>query len=215
MSLCVPCLAPRSPDPAPHCLARVTGHVRSSKQPGSLREDARGEPHLARLVRLRSPEGPRLPWARTGLGGPEPRKPSEWCPPPRPRPHCDRHGFCTGTPGGRWPVRTQKVWKPMRKGLPALWQSENPTFCFCGVRPSQHTLRTGLVKPPRSRVGVRRIPCLTKVQGPFQSTQGLWQGAKANTLPGRIGCRGAAPTGAGQESMEGHGFCPDAWSWVI
>lgn len=46
------------------------------------------------------------------------------------------------------------------------------TFCFCGVHSGQHTLRTGHVKPPHSQLGVKRILCLTKVEGPFQSTQG-------------------------------------------
>lgn len=36
--------------------------------------------------------------------------------------------FLHQAPGGRWPARTQKVWSPMPKGLPALSQLENKHF---------------------------------------------------------------------------------------
>lgn len=62
---------------------------------------------------------------------------------------------------------------------PACSQLGNKTFCFCGVCSSQHTLRTGLVKPPRSQLGVERILRLTKVKRSFQSTQDAGGGPRS------------------------------------
>lgn len=73
------------------------------------------------------------------------------------------------------------------KGPPGTLTIGKQTFCFCGVRSGQHTLRTGLVKPPRSQLGVKRILCLTKVEGPFQSTQGSGRGPRATHY--RDACR--------------------------
>ena len=78
------------------------------------------------------------------------------------------------------------------KGPPGKLTIRKQTFSFCGVHSGQHTLRTGLVKPPRSQLGVEGILCLTKVEGPFQSTQGAGGRTKANALPGCMGTLGVA-----------------------
>lgn len=112
------------------------------------------------------------------------------------------------------------------KGPPGTLTIGKQTFCFCGVCSGQHTLRTGLVKPPRSQLGVKRTLCLTKVEGPFQSTQGSGRGPRAThcrdacRVGGRLlqqdwghgrwvqGPQGAAGTGscsaAGARCPEGH-----------
>ena len=76
--------------------------------------------------------------------------------------------------------------------MPSSSQLGNETFCFCGVCSGQHTLRTGLVKPPCSQLGVERILRLTKVKRSFQSTQDTGGGAEANVRRGRVGTPGAA-----------------------
>ena len=78
---------------------------------------------------------------------------------------------------------------------PACSQLGNKTFCFCGVCSGQHTLRTGLVKPPRSQLGVERILRLTKVKRSFQSTQDAGGGPRSacgRDAQGHMGSPGAA-----------------------
>lgn len=76
------------------------------------------------------------------------------------------------------------------KGLPGALTIGKQTFCFCGVHSGQHTLRTELVKSLCSQLGVKRSLCLTKVKGPFQSTQGSGRGPKL-TLPEPVDFRAA------------------------
>lgn len=80
----------------------------------------------------------------------------------------------------------------VRMLMPSSSQLGNETFCFCGVCSGQHTLRTGLVKPPCSQLGVERILRLTKVKRSFQSTQDTGGGPEANVWRGRVGTPGAA-----------------------
>lgn len=54
------------------------------------------------------------------------------------------------------------------------------------------------MKPPRSQLGVKRTLCLTKVEGPFQSTQGSGRGPRA------MHCRDACRVG-GDDSCRGPG----------
>lgn len=132
-------------------------------------------------MRLSSPEVPKGPVLATGLGGPEPCKPSERCPPP-PQPGHPVADIVSapgpqgadGLPGHRR-CRSQCQGVCQHSGNRKI----NILFLRRGVHPGQHTLRAGLAKPPRSRLA-GRIPCLTKVEGRFQSTQA----AKANVLPG-------------------------------
>lgn len=91
--------------------------------------------------------------------------------------------------------------KAKAKGLPGTLTIRKQTFCFCGVHSGQHTLRMELVKPLRSQLGVKRSLCLTKVKGPFQSTQGSGGEPKLTQLE-PTDFR-AAPTCR----LSGRGFC--------
>lgn len=102
----------------------------------------------------------------------------------------------------------------VRMLMPSSSQLGNETFCFCGVCSGQHTLRTGLVKPPCSQLGVERILRLTKVKRSFQSTQDTGGGAKANVRRGRVGTPGGDSRGGlrpGRRGMEGGAKAQRRW----
>lgn len=159
----------------------------------------------------------------TGLGGPEPCQPSEWCPPGHTVADTVSAPGPPHPPGGQMACLDTEGVQACAKGPSSTLAIRKQTFCFCGVHPSQHTLRTGLVKPPRSRVGVRRIPCLTKVKGPFQSTQGSGRGPRLTCCAagrhavsgGSCYSRTGGAEGGALEGVVGTGFCTAAWSWVL
>lgn len=88
-----------------------------------------------------------------------------------------------GRPGGR-----------RQGGRPTLAQLENK-HCFCSGRSG------ACVRPPHSQLGVKGIPCLTKVERPFQSAQGL---------AGYQGRRAAPAARLGPEALAG-----DAGPWSL
>lgn len=105
-------------------------------------------------------------------------------------------GAADGPPGHRG-VDADAKW-------PACSQLGNKTFCFWGVCSGQHTLRTGLVKPPHSQLGVERILRLTKVKRSFQSTQDAGGGPRSacgRDAQGHMGTPGvaSAPDAGGAE----------------
>lgn len=152
-----------------------------------------------------------------GLGGPEPCKPSEWCPPPPGHTVTDTVS-APGPQGANDLPQHRRCGSQCERAFQHSGnQKTNILFLRHAPQPAHTQDRT--CETTSLSGWCKENSSLTKVQGPFQSTQGLWQGAKANVLRGCTRCRGAASTAAGSrgteggalEGMVGPGFCTAAW----
>lgn len=212
MSPCVPCLAPRSPDPAPHCLAQVPGHSRSSKQPGSIREDAVSPTWLG-LCACAARRAPGCSGQEQALVAQSPASPLNGALLPAPDHTVTDTVSAPGPQGADGPPGHRRCGSQCERAFQRSGnQKTNILFLWHASQPAHTQDRTCETTSLPGWSKENSLP--NKSPGAFPKHTRALAGAKAN-VAGMHRVSGAAPTGAGLEGMEGHGFCPDAWSWVI
>lgn len=174
-------------------------HCRCSAPPGRVGRKA----HSVNATRLGSCvcaalRSPRVLWARTGLGGPESQMSSEWWPTQWSR------GPSFSCPTGHTAADAVSAPGPqVADGLPGHrrcgsqcqrasqhahnWKT-NILFLRCTFRPAHTqdgTCETTLLSAWREE---NSLP--NKSQGTFPKHTGIWQGPRANALPGHTLCQG-------------------------
>lgn len=110
---------------------------------------------------------------------------------------------------GAWP--STGAARPTPKRPPGTLTTGKQTLHFCGERPGQHTLRPGLVKPPRSSAWREEKSLPNRSRRTFSQHTGAWRGATAGAPPRQagLGARGRGRGGHRVKSAGPSGSTPD------